>query len=177
MITTGTQVKHVNYGKGKVVKVENILYKIDFGSRGIIDISKRTADEVLELIEEEEHTETETYGLSQIEKVLIKVLDKYSGLSEIVDLGSKWMGGKLILQPGDPSLKSKEIPVETFFHKIVMVRDRLRVLEQNINSNSKLNDEEKLNLQQYITKVYGSLTSFNVLFRSADDYFVGEKKD
>jgi hypothetical protein len=80
----------------------------------------------------------------------------------------------MILQPADKSLKGKEIPIETFFHKIVMVRDRIRVMEQQINANAKLNDEDKVNLQQYITRIYGSLTTFNVLFKSKNDYFVGE---
>ena len=79
----------------------------------------------------------------------------------------------MILKPGSDSLKSKEIPIETFFHKIAMLRDRLRVLEQNINSHAKLSDEEKINMQQYITRVYGSLTTFNVLFKNTDDNFVG----
>ena len=80
------------------------------------------------------------------------------------------------LKPADDALKSKEIPIETFFHKIVMLRDRLRVLEQNINSHGKLSDEDKVNLQQYITRCYGSLTTFNVLFSRKEDGFVGEKK-
>ena len=81
----------------------------------------------------------------------------------------------MILKPGSDTLKSKELPIETFFHKIVMLRDRLRVLEQNINSNAKLSDEEKVNMQQYITRCYGSLTTFNVLFKRPEDGFVGEK--
>ena len=72
-------------------------------------------------------------------------------------------------------LKPKEIPIDDFFHKIVMLRDRLRVLEQNINSNKKLSDEEKVNIQQYITRCYGSLTTFNVLFKNKEQWFVGEK--
>jgi len=81
----------------------------------------------------------------------------------------------MILQPANKDLAPKEIPVETFFHKIVMMRDRLRVLEQNINSSSSLTDEEKVNLQQYISRIYGSMTSFNVLFENKEDYFVGMK--
>jgi hypothetical protein len=79
------------------------------------------------------------------------------------------------LQPMDQSLKPKDIPVETFFHKIVMLRDRLRVLEQKINSHPKMSEEDKIDMQQYITRIYGSLTTFNVLFRDKDNYFVGEK--
>jgi hypothetical protein len=80
-------------------------------------------------------------------------------------LGDKWHGGSMLLQPADKSLKPKEIPIADFFHKVVMLRDRLRVLEQNINSNKKLSDEDKANIQQYITRCYGSLTTFNVLFK------------
>ncbi len=81
----------------------------------------------------------------------------------------------MMLQSADKSLKPKEIPIEDFFHKIVMLRDRLRVLEQNINSNKKLSDEEKVNIQQYITRCYGSLTTFNVLFKNNNQVFVGDK--
>lgn len=91
-------------------------------------------------------------------------------------LGDRWINGTLYLQPRDSTAIPKEIPIETFFHKIVMLRDRLRVLEQNINSNKKLSDEDKINLQQYITKIYGTLTTFNVLFRDPDDHFVGESQ-
>ena len=92
-------------------------------------------------------------------------------------MGEKWKKGMLILQPADKALKPKEIPVETFFHKIVMLRDRLRVLEQKINAHKVLEDSEKIEMQQYITRIYGSLTSFNVLFRYPTDYFVGEKSE
>jgi len=93
---------------------------------------------------------------------------------ETVPLGQKWTGGKIVLYPGDLGLKEKEIPIETFFHKIVMIRDRVRVMEQRINASS-LTDEEKVDLEQYITRIYGSLTTFNVLFKNKEDQFTGEK--
>jgi hypothetical protein len=90
-------------------------------------------------------------------------------------LGDRWEKGTMILQPFDKSLKPKEIPIEDFFHKIVMLRDRVRVMEQQINAHKKLSDEDKVNLQQYITRIYGSLTTFNVLFKNKEQWFVGEK--
>ena len=99
----------------------------------------------------------------------------WGGITETVPLGDKWIKGMMLLQPADKTLKPKEIPIEDFFHKIVMLRDRLRVLEQNINSSKTLNDEEKVNIQQYITRCYGSLTTFNVLFKNKEQHFVWEK--
>ena len=81
----------------------------------------------------------------------------------------------MILKPGDPKLATKSVPIETFFHKIVMVRDRLRVLEQRINAHPKLSDAEKVEMQQYVTRCYGSLTTFNLLFREEEDRFVGDR--
>jgi hypothetical protein len=92
-----------------------------------------------------------------------------------VPLAGKWEGGTVLLKPGAPGLQGKEIPIDALFHKVVMVRDRLRVLEQKVNGHPKLTDADKVELQQYVTRCYGSLTTFNVLFADKGDYFVGDK--
>ncbi len=92
-----------------------------------------------------------------------------------VQLGDRWSGGSLFLMPNRDDIKEKEIPIEVFFHKIVMVRDNLRVLEQKINSHKKLTDEDKVAMQQYITRCYGSLTTFNILFRDRENSFKGSR--
>lgn len=91
-----------------------------------------------------------------------------------IKIGDRWEGGSLVLEPGRPGVAGKEIPIDAFFNKIVMVRDRLRVLEQKINANKTLSNAEKVDLQQYITRIYGSLTTFNVLFADQGDRFKGE---
>ena len=119
--------------------------------------------------------EVDTISFSEVEQSLISILKRWSDASSITPIADKWKGGSLILKPGDANLSEKEIPMNTFFHKIVMVRDRIRVMEQKINSSKKLDDQEKVDLQQYITRIYGSLTTFNVLFKNQSDNFIGEK--
>jgi hypothetical protein len=92
-----------------------------------------------------------------------------------VRLAPKWEGGTVVLKPGDPGTQPKEVPIDALLHKVVMIRDRLRVLEQKINGHEKLSDAEKVDLQQYVTRCYGSLTTFNLLFREEKDRFVGDR--
>ena len=106
----------------------------------------------------------------------LRELLQSAGALPPIEMGTRWEGGTLVLRPGKPGLQEKEVPIEAFFRKIVMVRDRLRVLEQQINASGSLSDAEKIAFQQYITRCYGSLTTFNMLFESRDDWFVGEKK-
>ena len=166
----GSRVKHSAYGDGVITGLTNTAYQVCFIQYGMKSLGKEYKSwEVIEAVNSDQEL---TYNT--LEKSLVKILSKWSDISPVTELGEKWIGGKMILQPDDPSLKPKEIPIDTFFHKIVMVRDRLRVMEQRINS-SKLTDEEKVNLQQYITRIYGSLTTFNVLFKSKESHFTGEK--
>lgn len=166
----GSRVKHPAYGDGVVIRLHQAAYECCFILYGIKFVGLEYDKwEVVEAIEPEEEV-----SFSAAEKSLIKILRSFSDITEEVPLGDRWEGGKMILQPEDEQLKPKEVPIETFFHKIVMVRDRLRVMEQRINS-SNLSDEEKVNLQQYITRIYGSLTTFNVLFKYKEHNFSGEK--
>ena len=110
----------------------------------------------------------------ELKRLLREVLEEETGLG-FTPIAERFDGGKLVIQPRDPGLQAKEIPLDTFFHKVVMVRDRLRVLEQKINAHKGLSDGEKVEMQQHITRVYGSLTTFNVLFDEAEDRFSGAK--
>lgn len=166
----GSRVKHPAYGEGVVIRLHRIAYEICFMLYGIKQVG-RDYDK-FEIIDAVPADEQVTF--SEAEKSLVKILRAFSDITEEVPLGEKWKGGVLILKSSDENLKEKEIPIETFFHKIVMVRDRLRVMEQRINA-SNLDDEEKINLQQYITRIYGSLTTFNILFKQKEHQFVGEK--
>lgn len=168
----GTRLQHTMHGPGVIVGIRYATYLISFINVGIKEIDKN--DTALdEIIPENVTVEIET--ASEVERSLLKILRLWSDVSEIVPLGDRWRGGQMILQPLDSSLKTKEVPIDAFFHKIVMLRDRLRVMEQQINAHKILSDEDKVNLQQYITRIYGSLTTFNVLFKNKEQWFVGEK--
>ena len=110
--------------------------------------------------------------MEEFRRVLRDVLAEELGVSR-VDMAPRWEGGELVLVPGKPGTQEKRIPLEAFFHKIVMIRDKLRVLEQKLNSHDGLSDADKVAMQQYITGCYGSLTTFNLLFADRDEAFAG----
>jgi hypothetical protein len=168
----GTRLQHTQHGPGVIVGVRYATYLISFINVGVKEIEK-TDTSLDEIIPENVTVEVET--VSDVEKSLLKILRMWGEVSEVVPLGERWKGGTMLLQPADKTQKPKEVPVDIFFHKIVMLRDRLRVMEQQINAHKILTDEEKVNLQQYITRIYGTLTTFNVLFKNKEQWFVGEK--
>jgi hypothetical protein len=166
----GSRINHPKHGKGVVTNVTSKMYWVTFIENGLETIA---IDEDFEVIEAAED-EVDSVSFYEVEKSLREVLKKWNGFSEIVPIADKWKGGNMVLQPADSNLASKEIPIDTFFHKIVMLRDRLRVMEQKINASKTLEEQDKIDLQQYITRCYGSLTTFNVLFKSNSQQFKGE---
>lgn len=170
-LTLGSKITHPTYGEGVIFGMDDHKYRIYFKEHGEKELGK--GYDGFQLIEPGSMAATHV-PLEDVIDAVKNVFDMYYDVTDIVELGDRWEGGKLILQPKDESLKGKDLPIETFFHKIVMLRDRLRVLEQKINAHAKLTDSEKVEMQQYITRIYGSLTSFNVLFKARIDWFVGE---
>lgn len=169
----GSRVEHPEFGKGVVIQVYNDSYEITFMDFGVKSIA-RTFDKLTVL--DYRGSDDDLVSFAKVEKVFRKLLTSMTDMQEIIPLGDKWRGGLLILKPGNDNLKPKEMPIETFFHKIVMLRDRVRVMEQKVNSSKGLDDEEKVAIQQYITRIYGSLTSFNVLFDFKEHHFKGDGK-
>jgi hypothetical protein len=170
----GMQVRHPQYGLGTVKTISEHTADILFGE------GKRTvAPDTSGLVPAEAQA-----AISGLEIPLAQIIDqtvsaaiRELGLenpdSEVGQLGARWHNGRMVMHPADPTLQAKEVPMEAFFHKIVMVRNNLRVLEQKINAHEKLSDGEKVEMQQYITRSYGSLTTFNILFKNKEDQFGG----
>ncbi len=169
----GDTFEHSVFGKGRIVKILETdpqpKWFVDFENEGKKAITV-TEDKIVGKIK----SASEGFNYEDLKDAIREVLNEELPVSE-VELGDRWTGGKMVFYPNQDDLQPKEVPIEAFFHKIVMIRDRIRVMEQKINSNGKLTDEEKVEFQQYITRIYGTLTTFNVLFKSRDDWFTGQK--
>ena len=178
MATLGAKINHPSYGEGVIFNQDGDFWRVYFQEHGEKEFNK--SFDGWDLVEE--GMEEGAVDLGDLTSAVEQVFEEHIYRIEQhiepapIELGDRWDGGTLIMQPGDDGLQAKEVPVETFFHKIVMVRDRLRVMEQQINAQDKLSDEDKVNLQQYITRIYGSLTTFNVLFKYKEDHFKGAGK-
>jgi hypothetical protein len=173
-LQVGMSVKHPQYGEGVVKTIGEHTTDVLFAA-GRKTIEPETGN----LQPAEAHA-----AISGLEMPLRTLIDEVVsraisalGLepddTEVQKLGAKWHGGKLVLHPSDPALQTKDVPIEVFFHKIVMMRNNFRVLEQKINAHEKLSDAEKVEMQQYITRCYGSMTTFNLLFKNKEDQFGG----
>lgn len=167
----GSRVRHPAFGNGVIIKLYNAAYDVTFMHHGVKSVGRDYKEwEIVEALEAED-----VVSFTEAEDALVRILRTFNAVPDDIRMGDRWTDGTLILKPGEEGLATKEMPIDTFFNKIVMVRDRLRVMEQRINA-SGLTNEEKVNLQQYITRIYGSLTSFNVLFRDKEHQFRGQKK-
>lgn len=169
----GQRVRHPQYGSGTVRSLTPIAAEIQFDDGNQLSIAPESAG--LQPLDAHAAVSGLDVPLKQFIADTVAEAVKKLGLekpdSVVAQLGTRWHGGKAVLHPADPALQTKEVPLEVFFHKVVMIRNNLRVLEQKINAHEKLTDGEKVEMQQYITKSYGSLTTFNVLFKDKEDQF------
>lgn len=170
----GMKVRHPQYGVGVVKSLAGQMAEVLFEN------GPRQVDPNLSGLEPAE-SQVEISGLQMplallLEQAAEAVINKM-GVEKpggsVNELAPRWQGGKMVLHPYDPTLQTKEVPLEVFFHKIVMMRNNFRVLEQKVNSCDKLTDVDKFDIQQYITRCYGSMTTFNLLFKSKEDQFTG----
>jgi len=173
-IHIGMRVKHPQYGEGVIKGIAEHTVDVVF------DDGKRIVDPEASDLQAAE-AQVSVSGLERaLEPFVADIVNRTVaalGLEKpdsiVKELGARWHGGKIVMHPADATLQTKEVPLETFFHKVVMVRNNLRVLEQKINAHEKLSDGEKVEMQQYITRSYGSLTTFNLLFKEKEGQFGG----
>lgn len=174
-ISIGARVNHPTFGVGVVFSEEGHSYHIFFREHGEQTISRSFEGLRLVAPGPEMAVPEARLDMDAVRQGLEEVLLDVMGPQRPIALARKWEKGTLVMKPAGAGLQAKEVPIETFFHKITMVRDRLRVMEQKINAHTVLSEADKTELQQYITRCYGSFTSFNVLFDDKDDEFVGQK--
>lgn len=172
-ISIGARVKHPTLGVGVVYAMDERTVHIFFREHGEQPISR--SFEGLVTIAPGVEIAAAELDMDSVKDALRAVLREADMPQRPVALARRWHKGVLEIKSADGSVKGKEVPLEDFFHKIVMIRDRFRVLEQKINAHPALSEAEKVELQQYITRCYGSLTTFNILFEDKEDQFVGQK--
>jgi hypothetical protein len=171
-LTIGLQIRHPQYGLGIIKKLDEHTAEIRFN-----DILRSVNPDMADITPAEPVMEAKGLDvpLKAFVETIVESMVSKLGIEKpdtvVQELGLRWNGGKLVLHPADATLQTKEVPLEVFFHKIVGVRNQLRVLEQKINAHEKLSDGEKIEMQQYITRCYGSLTTFNILFKEKEDQF------
>ena len=170
----GMKVRHPQYGVGTVKSIGEHSAEIRFDD-GVKPIAPEAAD--LQSAEPQASISDLQLPLEQLMQQTAHAVVHELGLEKPAQfdsqLAARWYHGRLVLHPADPTQQTKEVPLDAFFHKIVMMRNNLRVLEQKVNGHEKLEDAEKVDLQQYITRCYGSMTTFNVLFKDKEDQFTG----
>jgi hypothetical protein len=168
----GLKVKHPQYGAGVVRAITEHAAEVRF-DLGIKTVDPQTSG--LELAEPQLAITGLEMPLSRLVQELLETTLQRLGWESpdavVAELGTRWLKGRLVIHPSEAGLQAKEVPLEVFFHKIVGMRNQLRVLEQKINGQPQLSDAEKVDLQQYITRCYGSMTTFNLLFKNKEDQF------
>jgi len=163
----GTVVRDATSNRGRIVGYEDDNYVVIFQKEGVRRVPFSYAGMTVE-------TGGEDPEMSRVRQAVSEALQDYGWIEAELELGKRWVGGTMVLEPGDESTEPKEVPLEAFFKKVVGVREKLRVLEQKINNHPSLSPEEKLELQGNITRCYGSLTTFNALFAHKECQFRGQ---
>jgi len=164
MLRIGSWIEHPQYGAGRIANHNGTRYIVSFPGYGLREVDSHEAG--LRPIDSPPQEDP-------IKTALREVLEEY-GFGGVAELARRWEGGEIVVRAAGGEVKEHRLPVDALFHKVVMIRDRLRVLEQKVNGNKTLADSEKVELQQYVTRCYGSLTSLNFLFQRDEDKFRGQ---
>jgi hypothetical protein len=168
----GMKVRHPSYGVGDIKSLTEHTAEISFEDKQRTIAPESSDLTVAEPVAVLSELQVPLDALiRQTAQAVVEALGLEKSEAIVEGLANRWQNGTLILQSADTSLQPKEVPLETFFHKIVMIRNNLRVLEQKVNASEKLGDADKFDMQQYITRCYGSLTTFNILFKDKEDQF------